>query len=398
MSADSSDPRFAFLGWNPAHDITESDRTPVTFLSGFLGAGKSSLLRHLLRNTPGGRFALVVNDVGDVNIDAEDLRRNFPDNTGAVASMRALTQGCICCSIGNELADALIHLRETQSPAHILVEGSGVSSPQNLLQTLCQRNLFGRSVLDAVRVHNMVTVVDAAVFLREWRDLRERKRRRAHILFVDPRRPLVELMMEQVETADILLINKTDLLTPADLRELTDVLRGLNPRAEIDSMTEGEIDTSVLLDRARFDFRDTQCGSALMQRLGLPGKTTAHHASFGLDTFTFHARRPFRSRDFFRVLRGGLTGVVRAKGYYWTAEKPQLCGMMSLAGNVLRADYMGKWYAALLEEGKPRPENLPVEIAAHWIEGPGDRRQEIVLIGVDLDAEGLRLTLEACLD
>lgn len=399
--------RFAFLGWAPG-DAAGAAKIPVTLISGFLGSGKTTLLKHLLGARPGGRFGLVVNDVGAVNVDAGDLERNFPPGAGTVQLLRELTQGCICCSIGDELADALVYLWEKSRPSHILIEASGVANPRNILQTFYTRNFAGHSLQDVFVVSNLVTVVDSAHFLREWdRALGDRKRRR-RIFLSDPRRPYLELIMEQIETCDVLVMNKQDLLGEEDRGRLEGIFADLNPRAERVAAREGRVDPAVLLDTPRFDLHETQRGGRVYHDLepvhaerdeghGHHGHGHAHHG-YGLTTVVFRARRPAVERELFRVLRSELSGVVRAKGFYWTAEDPEQCGILSLAGGVLRADRAGKWFVDLLRCGVVEMEDMPPSVRAAWQDPPaGDRRQEIVLIGVNLDAAEVLARLEGCL-
>jgi G3E family GTPase len=379
---------------------------PVTILSGFLGSGKTSLLKHLLRSRPGGRFGLVVNDVGAVNVDARDLEHNFPEGDGTIQLLSELTQGCICCSIGDELADALVYLWEKSRPAHIIIEASGVANPRNILQTFYTQNFAGHSLLEVFRISNLVTVVDAAHFLKAWRHTLGDRSRRRHIFLNDPRRPYLELMMEQVETCDVLVLNKQDLVSSAERMEVDQIFADLNPRAERWRAEEGRIETDHLLGTDRFELQDTQRGGRIHHFLENPhGEsssrqgTHAAHQGYGLTTVVFRARRPARSKDLFRVLRSELPGVVRAKGFYWTSDEPEQCGILSLAGGVLRADRAGPWFIDLLRHGLADKNDMPPQVRAAWEPSPlGDRRQEIVLIGVDLDKQEICSRLGACLE
>lgn len=400
----SGNHRFAFLAWSPDEKPAPVNRIPVTLFSGFLGAGKTTLLKHLLTERPGGQFGLVINDVGAVNVDANDLRRNFPEGRGAVQVLSELTQGCICCSIGDELADALVYLLESSKPRHIFIEASGVANPRNILQTFYTKNFAGHSLLDAFQISNLVTVLDSASFLREWnRELGGHSRRR-RIFLNDPRRPYMELIMEQIETCDLLVLNKQDQLEKTEQQEVDGILTELNPRAQRLPCSEGCIDPAELMDTCRFDLQATQHGSSLHRHLEVssPEEPDGHHHhdhhGYGLTTVVFKARRPARTRDFFRVLRSELPGLVRAKGFYWTDDQPEQCGILSLAGGVLRADLAGPWYIDMMRRGTATLEEMPEYIQSVWEKPPlGDRRQEIVFIGVNLDSERIQSALEATL-
>jgi G3E family GTPase len=403
----ADDHRFAFLGWAP--DVAEEHQpVPVTVISGFLGSGKTTLLKHLLTSRPGGRFGLVVNDVGAVNIDADDLERNFPAGGETVQVLSELTQGCICCSIGDELADAMVYLWEESRPAHILIEASGAANPRNILQTFYTQNFAGHGLLEVFKLSNLLTVVDTAHFLKEWdHALGDRKSRR-RIFLNDPRKPYLELIMEQIETCDVLVLNKQDQLDDENRHRADMILTDLNPRAHRIHTCEGKADPAEILDTPRFDLHQTQRGGEVYHHLeqteehpephGDPHHHHHDHHGYGLTTVVFRARRPARQRDLFRVLRSELPGVLRAKGFYWTAEDPEQCGILSLAGGVLRADRAGLWFIDMLRQGRAEMDDMPPTVRAAWQDQPlGDRRQEIVLIGVNLNTADILTKLGNCL-
>lgn len=378
----------------------------MTIFTGFLGSGKTTLLKHLLSERKQERFALVVNDVGEVNIDAEDLRQEFAEDNSSLQMLSELTQGCICCSIGNELADAMVYLLKNTHPTHILIEASGVANPKNLLPSFYNKNFAGHSLPDAFEIRNVISVLDSGMFQREWgRALASRDRRR-HIFLNDPRTPYLELIMDQIEICDVLVMNKIDLLTQEELQEVDRILSGLNPRAVRFACSEGDLEPAGLLDESRFHIQETQRGGTVLQRLSLtpppsPAKTAStHHAHVhhGLDSVTFYARRPVNGDQFLRVLRTELPEVIRAKGFYWTEDRPDLCGLLSLAGGILRADWAGPWFIDLLEHGEVTEDDMPSTIRTAWEDPPiGDRRNQLVLIGVNLDRDKILRTLEACL-
>ncbi|HEY0947657.1 MAG TPA: GTP-binding protein [Opitutaceae bacterium] len=400
-------------------------RPPVTVLCGFLGAGKTTLLTHLLRQAEGRRWAAIVNDVAAINID------------GAVVTQRAdgrdvvaLGNGCVCCSSRDELAESIAELAVNGStgPAqadgydHILVETTGVAEPRGIANLFVRKNLFGRTLSDFATLSSLVSVIDAAHFLQEWR------RQRGREIVAGGERPVFELMIEQAECADVLVVNKCDLVTAADFAELEAILRELNPRAEIVPAEHGQVASELLLGRGRFDAAAT-LGSARWIRLlneaapalgaraagpqvpvnaggppALPGKglvarraEATHETKYGIRSFVFQARRPFAREKVYPLLENGLPGLLRAKGFYWLAEQPDEVGFLSVAGGVIRLDMLNYWWAALVENGKARLEDAPPAIRAVWQEPRGDRRQEIVFIGVGLDEAAIRAALEACL-
>ncbi len=408
---DPEDRRFAFLTWVPE---IKPDHQPVkvTLLSGFLGSGKTTLLKHLLRERPGGRFGVVVNDVGDVNIDAADLKQNFPEEESSMEVLTELTQGCICCSIGNELADSLVYLWEEYRPAHIFIEASGMANPRNVLQAFYSRNFAGHSLEEVFVIANMVSVLDCGQFLEEWDRALADKRRKRRILLSDPRHPYVELIMDQVETCDILVLNKQDKLSEQDQARVLDIFSDLNPRARLLPVKEGQVDPDEILEAQHFDLHETQRGGRVYHYLELEGPAPVDvedltedeglakpSKSYGLTTMVFRSRNPARQQDLFRVLTSEIPGLVRAKGFYWTSDELASCGVLSLAGGILRADRAGKWFIDLVQAGKEKLDEMPPPVRAAW-DGPiqGDRRQEIVLIGVDLDRKEVMGKLEKCLE
>jgi G3E family GTPase len=391
-------------------------RPPVTILCGFLGAGKTTLLQHLLTQAAGRRWALVVNDVAALNIDAALVRANQTTESGR--DLVELGGGCVCCSNRDELAETISELAASGHYEHVLVETTGVAEPRSLAALFTQKNLFGRSLSDFAQLSALVTVIDAAHFLREW----ETDQKRGQREFVTGTvRPLFELMLEQAECADVIVINKRDLVSVGEAEKIESTLRGLNPRAEFIHATRGEVNAGLLLDRIRFEAPATLGGATWLRALNnlaatpsttLPkgsfvaplGKNAAaapsrpaHEEKYGLTSFVYQARQPFVREKLQALLAAALPGVVRAKGFFWIREQPDEMGFLSIAGGALRLDFLNYWGAALVENGKASRSELPEKIRQLWQEPHGDRRQEIVFIGVALEEQSLRAALDRCL-
>ncbi|OAM89612.1 hypothetical protein AW736_12425 [Termitidicoccus mucosus] len=407
-------PMFSQSGKSASADAA---RPPgVTVLCGFLGAGKTTMLNHLLAQAePGaeGRWAAIVNDVASVNIDAAVVRARA--GGAAVREIVELGNGCVCCSSRDDLAETIAELA-AGGPAgrigHIFVETSGVALPRGVAELFTRKNPFGRSLSDFARLTALVSVVDAPHFLREWETSHA-----APAVAADAARPVFELMVEQVECADVIVLNKCDLVDGGDdLARLEEIVRGLNRRAMLTRAERGQVPVELLLGRQRFDASATLSAASWIRVLnnldtgeGAPagakpvarraGAGGARPEDFGITSFVYRARRPFAGKKFRALLAepGALPGLLRAKGFFWIGERPDEMGFLSVAGGATRFDFPGWWWAAMQERGIPGWEEPPENLRKIWLSPHGDRRQELVFIGVCLDESSIRARLDACL-
>jgi G3E family GTPase len=390
-------------------------RPPVTVLCGFLGAGKTTLLNHLLTQANGRRWAVVVNDVAAINIDGAVVRAGADTRTSR--DIVELGNGCVCCSSKDELAETIAELGAKAGEngfEHILVETTGVAEPRSIGNLFVQKNPFGRSLADFATLSALVSVIDAADFLREWQ--RDRAREEGRAVLASRERPVFELMVEQAECADVLVLNKGDLVSAEELAQLENIVRGLNPHAEIVRAVHSQVAAERLLGRVRFDATVTLRAATWLKTLSalLPATAAAparslvakpavrnerpqHELKYGIRSFGFQARRPLVARKFFALVEGGMPGLLRAKGYFWIQERPDEMGFLSVAGGATRYDFLSYWWAAMIENGRVQREQRPELIAALWVEPHGDRRQEMVFIGVGLEEAAAQAALEACL-
>lgn len=440
--------------WNPEISEMPTTRIPVTVLSGFLGAGKTTVLNRILAESASRKFAVLVNDLGEVNIDASLIKNAVKNMDGPIAGMLELQGGCICCSIQTDLLDALLELSQRFQPEHILIEATGVAEPKAILETFYSGNYHGRKGTDFIETANMVTVVDGGN-LEQYLESPENTgaTQRTQILQNDAQRPLQELLMEQIECADILLINKVDVLEEDARDRFQAYLRSLNQSAEIWESSFGQIDVEKLMQTHRYSEEKTLTGAAWRHAIleNEEGRKSSwksveavekkpsiphphshdhehhhhdsdscchessscqhhhheheeheheahhhHHKDYGLETFVFNARKPFVESRFLEVLRTGLPGVLRAKGFYWTDRVPDCVGLLSIAGKMLRADYLSEWWYIMIQRGEASLDEVPEIVRESWLPVFGDRRQELVFIGINLDREHIENALKDC--
>lgn len=406
---------------DPIHSFVagQSPSQPsVTIVTGFLGAGKTTWLSQVLSEPAGLRLAVVVNDVGAVNIDAA-LIRKIENKDGQRPTTIELGNGCICCSVRDELAETVAELAARREHDHILIECSGVAEPQSLVRLFSERNPFGRRLSDFARLHAVLAIVDTPELLRLCGQHADLPLKRRFVNSHERPKPLAELMLQQIEGADIIALNKSDLITGAENEEAAAMVRGVNTRAEIHASTRSRLPEGIWPGASRYEARDDQPATwvrVLNQARGqaIPGLHAAVSETrrgptcavpeensadkYGLKTFLFSERRALREEYFQRLLAAGLPGVVRAKGFFWTRGQPDDIGFVSLAGGVVSVEPSGTWAVALRDQGILTMKEIPAGILALWREPYGDRRQEIVFIGRDMDEAALRTALEACLD
>lgn len=368
-------------------------KLPVTVLSGFLGAGKTTVLNHVLNNREGLRVAVIVNDMSEVNIDAKLIRDGGALNR-VEEKLVEMTNGCICCTLREDLLVEVDRLARAGSFDYLLIESTGISEPLPVAETFVFQDEEGRSLSDLARLDTMATVVDAASFLADFL-ASEELNERGLALGDEDDRTIVDLLVDQVEFADVIVINKVDRVSPGDLEQLGALLRRLNPEAEIVHASFGRVPLGTLLDTGRFDFERAAMAPGWLKELR--GEHVPETDEYGITSLVFRDRRPFHPRRFHDFLEEGFPGLLRGKGQFWIATRPDFVAQYSLAGGACRVEPVGRWLAATPKSEWPADPDECRAILDAWDAHFGDRTQELVFIGSDLDREGLHSALTRCL-
>lgn len=372
-------------------------RLPVTVLSGMLGAGKTTLLNHVLANREGLRVAVIVNDMSEVNIDAALVKKGGAALARVEAKVVEMQNGCICCTLREDLLVEVARLAAEKRFDYLLVESTGISEPMPVAETFTFEDAAGQSLSHVARLDTMVTVVDAVRFLADWQSDDE-LRERAMALDEGDQRTIADLLVEQVEFADVLVLSKTDLVTAASLDRLEAMLRHLNPDAQVLRADHGRVPVRRIMGTGLFAFEKAAQAPGWLKELR--GEHVPESVAFGVSSFVYRARRPFHPTRFWDLLHSeGLEwrGVLRSKGFFWLATRMALTCSWSQAGGSATCEGAGAWYAALPREHWDVDEETEEQIARDWAEPWGDRRQELVFIGADMNEPALRDALDAAL-
>lgn len=346
---------------------------PVTVLSGFLGAGKTTLLNSILANRDGLKIAVIVNDMSEINIDAALVKNEMSLNY-AEEKLVEMSNGCICCTLREDLLIEITQLAQEQRFDYLLIESTGIAEPLPVAETFTFRDENGVSLSDLARLDTLVTVVDAVNFMRDYLESQSLKDIHAEISDEDERN-ISDLLVEQIEFSNVILISKVDLITRDERENLTAILKNLNPDAEIIPMMMGVVPLNKILNTQKFDFEKAEQAAGWLQELR--GTHKPETEEYGITSFVFQAKRPFHTERFYDYLHRDEWNngtLLRSKGFFWLASRLEWAGSWSQAGGTMQHGCAGRWQKSFDE-----------------------CKQELVFIGQNMDEQKAIAELNACL-
>ena len=375
--------------------MSQSSKLPVTVLSGFLGAGKTTVLSHILNNRESRRVAVIVNDMSEINIDSALVQSEVSLNRSD-EKLVEMSNGCICCTLREDLLIEVSKLAQEGRFDYLVIESTGISEPLPVAETFTFADEDGTSLSDVARLDTMVTVVDAVNFLKDF-DEAKYLNETAESLGEEDERSVADLLIDQIEFADVILISKSDLVAEGEVRRLEAVINSLNPDARVIATDNGDVDLDAVIDTGRFDFEKAQRAPGWLKEMR--GEHVPETEEYRISSFTYEARRPFHPEKFHAFLHTTeqYGKLLRSKGFFWLATRPQFAGQWSQAGGIANYGFAGMFWKAVPKKDWPSDQDFVSEIEKKWIEPFGDMRQELVFIGQNLRQEEMVEALDDCL-
>ncbi len=376
-------------------NINVSSRLPVTVLSGFLGAGKTTVLSHILNNRKNRKVAVIVNDMSEINIDAS-LVKNEVSLNRSEEKLVEMSNGCICCTLREDLLIEINKLAEEKKFDYLVIESTGISEPLPVAETFTFEDENGVSLSNSASLDTMVTVVDAVNFIKDYEEAKYLQET-GESLGEDDDRSIADLLVDQIEFADVILLSKTDLVKKEDIKKLKAIIKTLNTQAEIIPITEGRVEIDKVLNTGLFNFDKAKEAPGWLKEMR--GDHIPETEEYGISSFTYKARRPFYPEKFYNFLHSTeqYGKLIRSKGFFWLGSRLEYAGQWSQAGGIARYGYAGLFWRSVPRKDWPTDEQALASIKENWIEPFGDMRQELVFIGQNLDKTAMIDALNDCL-